>query len=164
MPLKYRPENTEDEQGYIHPWSFDKKDNDVTVDTRIRYYDKAEGQIFDQIVKDALKRVERDFPNVKVEVLFDGLQYENVSYTLHPQAMTLVQNAAGKIGKQIKFKGERGGTTASMLAAKGLNGGMCVFTGQHEIHSTREYADLQEMEEAYNLMLEVMKQIPAIKD
>lgn len=164
VPLKYRPENTEDEQGYIHPWSFDKKDNDVTVDTRIRYYDKAEGQIFDQIVKDALKRVERDFPNVKVEVLFDGLQYENVSYTLHPQAMTLVQNAAGKIGKQIKFKGERGGTTASMLAAKGLNGGMCVFTGQHEIHSTREYADLQEMEEAYNLMLEVMKQIPAIKD
>ena len=164
VPLKYRPETTEGLQGYIHPWSFDKKDNDVTVDTRIRYFDKAEGEIFDKIVKDALKRVETDFPNVKVEILFDGLQYENVSYTLHPKAMTLVQNAADKIGKKIKFDGERGGTTASMLAAKGLNGGMCVFTGQHEIHSTREYADLQEMEEAYNLMLEVMKQIPALKD
>ena len=40
---------------------------------------------------------------------------------------------------------------------------MCVFTGQHDIHSTREYADLQEMEEAYSLMLEIIKQVPTLK-
>ena len=50
-----------------------------------------------------------------------------------------------------------------MFAAKGLKGGMCVFTGQHDIHSTREYADLQEMEEAYSLMLEIIKQVPTLK-
>ncbi|UKI45052.1 MAG: hypothetical protein L6U16_06550 [Porphyromonadaceae bacterium] len=49
-----------------------------------------------------------------------------------------------------------------MFAAKGLKGGMCLFTGQHEVHSTREYADLKEMEEAYLLMLEIIKQIPSI--
>lgn len=57
----------------------------------------------------------------------------------------------------------RGGTTASMMAAKGLKGGMCVFSGQHDIHSVREYADLQEMEECYSLMLEIIKQIPSLK-
>lgn len=62
----------------------------------------------------------------------------------------------------MTFKEERGGTTAAMFAAKGLNGGMCVFTGQHEIHSTREYADLQEMEEAYSLMLEIIREIPKL--
>ena len=50
-----------------------------------------------------------------------------------------------------------------MFAAKGLKGGMCVFTGQHDIHSTREYADLQEMEEAYSLILEIIKQVPTLK-
>lgn len=163
VPVENRPENTEGLQGYIHPWSFEKSGSDVTVQTRIRYFDKAEGEKFDNIIKDAMARIAHHFPNVKVEVLYDDLQYENVAYTLHPQAQAIVEKAAAKTGKKITFADERGGTTASMFAAKGLNGGMCVFTGQHEIHSTREYADLQEMEEAYLLMLEIIKQIPDLK-
>lgn len=165
VPVKYRPENTEGTQGYIHPYSFkkEKDEPDVTVMTRIRYFDKAEGEIFDNIIKEALARIATDFPNVKTEVLYDDLQYENVAYTLHPQAQSLVENAAAKTGKKIRFAEERGGTTASMFAAKGLNGGMCVFTGQHEPHSEREYADIQEMEDAYRLMLEVIKSVPTIK-
>ena len=107
--------------------------------------------------------VKRKFPNVKTEILYDDLQYENVAYTLHPQAQSLVENAAAKIGKTITFADERGGTTASMFAAKGLNGGMCVFSGQHDIHSTREYADLQEMEDCYRLMLEIIQGVAALK-
>lgn len=165
VPVEYRPENTEGKQGYIHPFSFDKKKDeiDVTVQTRIRFFDKAEGERFDKIVTDALARIARDFPNVKTEILYDGLQYENVAYTIQPQAQALVENAAATIGKTVKFAEERGGTTASMFAAKGLNGGMCLFTGQHETHSTREYADLQEMEEACLMMLEIIKQIPSLK-
>lgn len=163
-PVENRPENTEGLQGYIHPWSFEKSGADVTVQTRIRYFDKKEGEKFDTIVKDALTRIARDFPNVKTEILYDDLQYENVAYTLHPHALTLVENAAAKSGKRITFADERGGTTASMFAAKGLNGGMCVFTGQHDIHSTREYADLQEMEESYLLMLEIIREIPSLKN
>lgn len=164
VPLENRPENTEGLQGYIHPWSFVQKEKelDVTVITRIRYFDKAEGEKFDTIVKDALARIARDFPNVKTEILYDGLQYENVAYTIHPKAQELVEKAAATTGKKVTFKEERGGTTAAMFAAKGLNGGMCVFTGQHEIHSTREYADLQEMEEAYSLMLEIIREIPRL--
>ena len=150
-------------QGYIHPWSFDKGGADVTVQTRVRYFDKSEGELFDRMLAGAIADVERKFPNVKVEIIYDNLQYENVAYTLHPQAQRLVETAAAKIGKDITFADERGGTTASMFAAKGLKGGMCVFTGQHDIHSTREYADLQEMEEAYSLMLEIIKQVPTLK-
>lgn len=163
FPVESRPENSEGTQGYIHPWSFDKDGADITVQTRVRYFDKSEGELFDRMLSGAIADVERKFPNVKVEVVYDDLQYENVAYTLHPEAQSLVEKAAAKIGKDITFADERGGTTASMFAAKGLNGGMCVFTGQHEIHSTREYADLQEMEEAYRLMLEIIKEIPTLK-
>lgn len=163
FPVESRPENSEGTQGYIHPWSFDKEGADVTVQTRVRYFDKSEGELFDRMLSGAIADVERKFPNVKVEIVYDDLQYENVAYTLHPRAKSLVENAAAKIGKDITFADERGGTTASMFAAKGLNGGMCVFTGQHEIHSTREYADLQEMEEAYRLMLEIIKSVATNK-
>lgn len=163
FPVEIRPENTEGLQGYIHPWSFDKDNADVMVQTRVRYFDKAEGEYFDRLLNEAIAKVRKDFPNVGVEIVYDGLQYENVAYTIHPQAKTLVENAANTIGKEIVFADERGGTTASMFAAKGLKGGMCVFTGQHEIHSTREYADLQEMKDAYNLMVEIIKGITELK-
>lgn len=165
FPKKVRPENTEGQEGYIHPYKFVQKDGeaDVSVLTRVRYFDKKEGEYFDRLLNGAIARVKEDFPNVGVKILYDGLQYENVAYTLHPKAKWLVEKAAEKIGKPVSFMSERGGTTASMFAAKGLKGGMCLFTGQHEIHSTREYADLQEMEEAYCLMLEIVKEIPTIK-
>ena len=163
VPLEHRPENTEGTQGYIHPWSFEKDSADVVVRTRIRYFDKQEGEKFDSLTRNAIAGIARDFPNVKIEVLYDGLQYENVAYTLHPQARALVERAAAATGKTVRFADGRGGTTASMMAAKGLNGGMCVFTGQHEIHSQREYADLQEMEDAYRLMLEIIKGVPSLK-
>ena len=157
FPVGVRPENTEGSEGYIHPWSFEKRDADVTVKTRIRYFDQEEGQRFDGLVHAAVDKARKDFPNVRIEIVYDGLQYENVAYTLHPQAKELVDDAASAIGKKVTYSDERGGTTASMFAAKGLKGGMCVFTGQHDIHSTREYADLQEMEDAYHLMLEIIK-------
>lgn len=162
FPVEVRPENTDGLQGYIHPWSFDKENADVTVQTRVRYFDKAEGEYFDRLLNEAVAKVKKDFPNVGVEIVYDGLQYENVAYTIHHEAKTLVETAAKTIGKEINFADERGGTTASMFAAKGLKGGMCVFTGQHDIHSTREYADLQEMEEAYNLMVEIIKGVTTI--
>ncbi len=163
FPVESRPENSEGTQGYIHPWSLEKEGANATVQTRVRYFDKSEGDLFDRMLSGAIADVERKFPNVKVEIVYDDLQYENVAYTIHPQAQSLVENAAAKIGKNVIFADERGGTTASMFAAKGLKGGMCVFTGQHAIHSTREYADLAEMEDAYRLMLEVIKSVAILK-
>ena len=163
FPVECRPENSEGKQGYIHPWNFAKEGVDVTVNSRVRYFDKSEGELFDRMLVGAIADVGRKFPNVKIEVVADELQYENVAYTLHPQAQLLVENAASKVGMDIKFADERGGTTSAMMAARGLKGGMCVFAGMHNVHSTREYADIHEMEEAYSLMLEVIKEIPILK-
>lgn len=163
VPVEYRPENTEGLEGYIHPWGLKQveKEQDVTVMTRIRYFDRREGELFDSIVSAAIAEVGRKFPNVRSEVIYDDLQYENVAYTLYPGIEDLVRTAARTIGKEIEFTDERGGTTAAMMAAKGLKGGLCLFSGQNDAHSVREYADLQQMEDAYRLMEEIIRTIPA---
>ena len=49
FPVESRPGNSEDTPGYIHPWSLDKDGADVTVQTRVRYFNKSEGELFDRI-------------------------------------------------------------------------------------------------------------------
>lgn len=159
VPLENRPENSEGTQGYIHPWKMAADGNDYTVHTRIRYFDKNEGDEFKSIMEASLEKIQRDFPDVKVEVLQDILQYENVAYSMHPESRNIIEKAAKRSGVMIEFKDVRGGTTASMFAAKGLRGGMCVFTGQHAIHSVYEYTVLEEMYKAYRLMLSVIDEV-----
>lgn len=165
VPVKYRPENTDGTQGYIHPWSMepDATKTNYTVQARIRYFDKSEGELFDSLMMAAIENVKRDFPNVKVEVLFDGVQYENVAYYMHPESKNIISAAAQNAGVELNFIDSRGGTTASMFCVKGLRGGMNVFTGQHAIHSEYEYSVLEEMYDAYRLMMEVVNQVAKMK-
>ena len=153
VPVGHRPENTEGSEGYIHPWSLVQERFDCTVTTRIRYFDQAEGERFDAIVREALDRVRRDFPNVGVQLLSDELQYENVAYTMHPASRQILERASERTGVPVHFIAERAGTTAAMFAAKGLKGGMCLFSGQHNCHKVHEYSCLEEMMDAYALLL-----------
>ncbi len=165
FPLEYRPENTEGKQGYIHPWKVevDSTATKYRVQTRIRYFDLKEGELFDSLVMSAVENVKRDYPNVKVEIVHDGVQYENVEYCMHPQSKDVITNAADNAGVKIKFIDSRGGTTASMFCTKGLKGGMNVFTGQYAPHTTSEYSVLEEMYDAYRLMMEVVNQVSKMK-
>lgn len=158
IPLEHRPENSEGREGYIHPWNLTCKDFNALVETRIRYFDKADGELYGQIVNDALAAALAAHPNVKAEIMYDGIQYENVAYTIHPKAHELVKSAAKACGMEVAFAPARGGTTASMFAAKGLKGGMCLFSGQNNAHSLGEYANVNEMLDAYELMLQIVKQ------
>lgn len=165
VPLEYRPENTEGKQGYIHPWELkvDSTATEYRVQTRIRYFDLKEGELFDSLVMAAIENVKRDFPNVKVEIVHDGVQYENVEYFMHPQSKDIITKASEHAGVDIRFIDSRGGTTASMFCVKGLRGGMNVFTGQYAPHTTSEYSVLEEMYDAYLLMMEVVNEVTKMK-
>lgn len=164
FPAEVRPENTDGLQGYIHPWGFSQDGSDVLVQTRVRYFDPTEGERFDSMLSAALAEVVAKFPNVETEIVFDGLQYENVAYSLHPRAEQAVRQAATEAGIDIEFVDERGGTTAAMFAAKGMPGGMCIFTGQHNVHSTEEYADLREMTAAFLLMQRIISDLKVLPE
>ena len=50
---------------------FAKEGVDVTVNSRVRYFDKSEGELFDRMLAGAIADVGRKFPNVKIEVVAD---------------------------------------------------------------------------------------------
>lgn len=163
IPIDCRPEHSEGTQGYMQAYGFNQTGHDWFVKFRIRYFDKADGEKYDGIVKQALADVRRDHPEVGIEIHTDEIRYENVAYSLHPECINALCAASEKIGKNLDLKANRGGTTASMMAAKGLNGGLLVFSGQHAIHSIYEYSVLEEVHETYMLMLHTIDQVSQLK-
>ncbi len=167
VPLKYRPERTEGKDGYIHHYQMDtlQDQNGVNyiVMSRIRYFDKNEGELFDNIIKESMEKVGRDFPYVKTEVLFDDIQYDNVEYSMHPASHNVIARAAARTGLDVNFEAVRGGTTAAMFTTKSLKGGMSIFSGQHNDHSVHEYSCLEEMMDAYMLLLYAVDEVTQIE-
>lgn len=159
IPIDCRPEHSEGTQGYMQAYGFQQNGIDWFVKLRLRYFDKADGERYDAIVNQALADVRRDHPNVGIEIHTDEIRYENVAYSLHPECINMLSAAAAKINKELDYKAARGGTTASMMAAKGLKGGLLVFSGQHAIHSVYEYTVLEEVHEAYMLMLHTIDEV-----
>lgn len=163
VPVEYRPERTDGKAGYIHHYQLDtlheQKGVNYIVMSRIRYFDKNEGKLFDDIVKGSMERVSRDFPYVRTEVLFDGIQYDNVEYSMHPASRNVIARAAARSGNEVDFIAERGGTTAAMFTTRSLKGGMGIFSGQHNDHSVHEYSCLEEMMDAYLLLLYAVDEV-----
>ena len=81
---------------------------------------------------------------------------------MYPGSRQIIERAAARCGQAIEFKAERGGTTAAMFTAKGLKGGMCIFSGQHNCHKVHEYACLEEMMDAYMLLLHAIDEVTSI--
>lgn len=172
VPLMNRPERTEGYEGYIHP--FECKEEKVedadgnqqkkyTVKSRIRFFDPKEGEQFDKLIQETLKKVAKDHPNVTINVVFDDTQYENVAVTMNPLSYSVLGRAAARTSQKIKFTSVRAGTTAAMFAAKGLSAGMCLFSGQHNDHTPKEYSCLEEMMDAYHLLLYAVDEVAQLK-
>lgn len=172
IPLKYRPERTEGYEGYIHPHEpiiekvKDSNGDDqiqYTVKARIRYFDPKEGEEFDRLIKKTLKKVEIDHPNVLVKIVTDETTYDNVALTMNPISYSVLGRAAARAGQNIKFVSVRAGTTAAMFAAKGLSAGMCLFSGQYNDHTPKEFSSLKEMMDAYYLLLYAVDEVANVR-
>lgn len=172
IPLMYRPESTEGFEGYIHPHEplIEKvKDENgdeqiqYTVKSRIRFFDPMEGEEFDRLLKEILAKVKADFPNVQISIVTDETTYENVSLSMNPLSYTVLSRAAARLKQDIEYIPVRAGTTAAMFAAKGITAGMCLFSGQHNDHTPKEYSCLEEMMDAYKLLLYAVDEVSQLK-
>lgn len=138
--------------------------DDYIVSARIRYFSQQEGELFDRILHAAIKHAKEDFPNVKVAILDERLQYENVKYSMHPQSLNIVIQAMEKAGITPEPQPVRAGTTAAMMAAQGLAGGLCLFTGQNAEHTVKEWVCLEDMYKAYETMVNVVLGVSEMKN
>lgn len=164
IPPYKHPSVSRGKQGYIHCYDISHpKDSagkvisdDYLVKVRLRYFDKLEGDTLRQMLGSAEGKTIDAFPFVKVEASAEILQYENVAYTMYPTLPDIIKKAYASLGKKVSPRSERGGTTSAMIAAKGLRGGACLFSGQQAEHSIYEWTCVEDMMDMTNILQKII--------
>ena len=162
-PCKH-PSASRGKQGYVHCYDISHpKDSvgntisdDYLVKVRLRYFDKLEGDTLRQMLDLAEEETAKAFPFVKVGASAENLQYENVAYTMYPALPGIIKKAYASLGKKVSPRSERGGTTSAMIAAKGLRGGACLFSGQQAEHSVYEWTCVEDMVDMTKILQKVI--------
>lgn len=164
IPPYKHPSVSRGKQGYIHCYDISHpKDSagkvisdDYLVKVRLRYFDKLEGDTLRQMLDSAEGKTIDSFPFVKVEASAEILQYENVAYTMYPTLPDIIKKAYASLGKKVSPRSERGGTTSAMIAAKGLRGGACLFSGQQAEHSIYEWTCVEDMMDMTKILQKII--------
>lgn len=164
IPPYKHPSISRGKQGYIHCYDISHPtdsigkviSDDYLVKVRLRYFDKLEGDSLRQMLDSAEGKTIEAFPFVKVEASAENLQYENVAYTMYPTLPDIIKKAYASFGKKVSPRSERGGTTSAMIAAKGLRGGACLFSGQQAEHSVYEWTCVEDMVDMTKILQKII--------
>ncbi|MDM4015504.1 peptidase T [Roseiconus lacunae] len=151
------PEATEGRQGFIHANTITGQVGEVTLNLILRSFDTADLPGYADRLKAIAKSVESDWPGLKV-IVDTHKQYRNLGDGLAklPESIDLAVKAFENLGRPYKKEIIRGGTDGSVLTEKGLPTPN-LSSGQHNIHSVREFACLDEMISAGDHLVELLK-------
>ena len=156
VPPELNPSAREGEEGYIHCYylahPLDSAGNEIASDyvvkARLRYFDNAEGEEQQKIMAENLRKVQEAFPFVESSMTDNGLQYQNIAYSMPDYVPLLIEAASTQANMPMKPKKSRGGTTSAMMAARYpdlMPGGSDVYSGQNAEHSCYEWCCVEEM-------------------
>jgi tripeptide aminopeptidase len=115
-------------------------------------------KVTDNIVsafKDAASsfRTDSDLPRIEAVVKNDFL---NTSIPEDHKAVKLARKAAANLGRKLESKTIGGGADANVFFEKGIVAGV-LGTGMTDVHTVNESIALKDMENAANLVLEILK-------
>lgn len=161
LPPEIHPSYSEGRMGYVHCYNMEMLPNgcDVRIRFRIRYFEKADGERYRADLDEAYRRTLEAYPFVEVSLENDELQYENVAYNMHPQAVDVIRRAAEKSGMPMEGVELRAGTTGALMVAKGLPGGPCIYSAQQAAHSVYEWCCLEEMIDIVGLTRNIVTEV-----
>lgn len=150
------PETTSERQGFIHPNAIHGGVGEATVELILRSFDSEDLDGYADIVRAAAETAAKKTPGVKADVKIYR-QYRNLREGLEklPQSVDFAEQAFKNLGRLCSREIVRGGTDGSQLTEKGLPTPN-LSSGQHNIHSVREFACLDEMVEATEHLIELL--------
>ncbi|NND99676.1 MAG: peptidase T [Pirellulaceae bacterium] len=151
------PETTEDREGFIHPYAITGGVGEATVELILRSFETEDLHQYATVIHDTADLIAERTPGLSVEVEVHG-QYRNLREGLAdlPEAITLAEQAFANLGRECKKTIVRGGTDGSQLTEKGLPTPN-LSSGQHNIHSLGEFACLDEMAQAVEHLVELLR-------
>jgi tripeptide aminopeptidase len=149
------PEVTDDREGFLHPYAIAGGVAEATLRILMRDFDSAALEEQASLLRQRAAEVEQEFPGVRIEVAITP-QYRNMADGLRsdPRAVDYAIEAHRRLGREPKMTIVRGGTDGSQLTERGLPTPN-LSTGQHNLHSPLEWACLEEMVQAAQVLVEL---------
>ncbi len=151
------PEMTADRDGFIHPYAIEGGVAETRIRLILRSFDNAELTQQAELLESIAETLRAAYPRSTIQVDVRN-QYRNMREALErePRAVALAEQAFRNIGLEPVFEIVRGGTDGSKLSEMGLPTPN-LSAGMHNIHSPLEFACLEEMETAVQMLLELAK-------
>ena len=157
LPKDMSPECTEDREGFLHPYSIVGDVSSVTLKILLRDFDSEKLREYEKLLRATAEQTESAVAGSKVDVEIKK-QYRNMGDGLiaEPRAIGIAAQAHQILGREAELTIVRGGTDGSRLTELGLPTPN-LSSGQHNIHSVLEWACLDEMVEACEVGVEIVK-------
>lgn len=151
------PETTEGRGGFIHPYHVEGGVAEVTMQLILRDFITAKLDEQADLLRKLAADVERDHPGAGISIHITK-QYRNMGDGLsqEPRAVDFAVEAHRRLGRAPNLTIVRGGTDGSQLTELGLPTPN-LSTGQHNPHAPLEWACLDEMVQAVEVVVELAK-------
>lgn len=153
IPAHLRPETTSGREGFIHV-------NDIAGDVErvelyclLRDFERDGLRAKRELIEHMLRQLELQHPGARTEIAVTG-GYPNMrdGLSAEPRALALARQAYRDCGLEPDEQPVRGGTDGSQLTAMGLPTPN-IFTGGNNAHSRAEWASVQWMEQAVDVIV-----------
>lgn len=158
LPIQLQtPETTEGRDGFIHVHDLSGGVGGTRVELILRSFESEELITYADQVRTLAEQAAQEIVGVEVDYQVRR-QYRNLREGLStlPEAIDLAERAFETIGVKSTKAIIRGGTDGSQLTEKGLPTPN-LSSGQHNIHSVLEFANLNEMTDSLRHLLELLK-------
>jgi tripeptide aminopeptidase len=157
LPAELSPERTEGREGFIHPTGMRGTAEEVTIDLILRDFEMAGLEAQHRLLRDAVARLVEREPRARIELDIQP-QYRNMRYRLETddRPVAIAKEAIRRAGLEPRVESVRGGTDGAHLTERGLPTPN-LFAGMQEIHSPREWASLQDMAKAADVVVRLAR-------
>jgi len=151
------PETTAGREGFLHPYTVEGGVGETTIKILLRSFDSGELKRQADLLRGIAAQLVAEHPRAEIDVAVVE-QYRNMAdaLTRAPRVVELAAEAVRRAGGTPSFKAIRGGTDGSRMSAMGLPTPN-LSAGMHNFHSPLEYACLEEMEQAVNVLVELAR-------
>jgi len=157
LPKNEAPETTDGYQGFYAPLNFSGHIEQAKCTLLLRDFTNEGIKKRKDTIDTLAKAIECKYRGSKIEVIHTQ-QYLNMKEKLDqkPEVQEALTMAAKNIGITPVYSPIRGGTDGSRLTEMGIPTPN-IFTGGHNYHSRQEWASLEQMSAASEMVLELIK-------
>jgi tripeptide aminopeptidase len=151
------PETTSGRDGFLHPYHVEGGVALVQIKILLRSFETAELDQQAELLRSLAAQVTGRHPAVRIE-LDVRCQYRNMREGLkrEPRAVRFAELALKRLGRTPELAIIRGGTDGSRLSEMGLPTPN-LSSGQHNPHSPLEWVCLDEMVQAGDMLIELLR-------